>query len=403
MTSPVKTVGDTAAWLHTGERLLSENGKFEFIGKPNGDFCIHQLTDKGEKVLQIWHPPGDNWGNASSNGVKSTKFGVRDTDGKVAFFVITPAEDKRSVWASHKAGVWEGPRRLKAGLKLWNDGNLCAYEKINDINTIYWATNTQCVRRGDHLKKEGGLTDFQYLRSECDRFQLFNKGNGSVVLHQLVPHVRELWSAHAEDKLHKWKGDIDCNRLVFRSDGKIQLITPKKRYWSAENQGSHLTDKAALKLFRDGNLAAFRDDVTKRENCFWATCTGQDMSLYDNMDEYDEKLQKHEASMATLRQKLNEQNRKIVNLNTELAKERVLKRDLQSKIDELSRKVLTLAENNNKFEEFIQAVKEQAAINLELSKRIRTLEEKVDQLTETLKEKDRINESLSKLIHLAVS
>ncbi len=51
----VRTLGDTAIRINKGDRILSQNGHFEFIGKDNGDFCIHQIVGKKQ---ELWHPNG---------------------------------------------------------------------------------------------------------------------------------------------------------------------------------------------------------------------------------------------------------------------------------------------------------------------------------------------------------
>lgn len=132
----IKTLGDTAARINQGERLLSENGHFEFIGKPNGDFCIHQLIGKKK---EIWHPSGGRWRRASKHGVKSTFFQAQRTDGNVVAYVVTNKNHHRHWWASGNHHHGSG----KNMLKLWNDGNLCAYKNINNLDSIYWSTKTQ--------------------------------------------------------------------------------------------------------------------------------------------------------------------------------------------------------------------------------------------------------------------
>jgi len=131
----VKTLGDTAARINQGERLLSENGYFEFIGKPNGDFCIHQLVGKKK---ELWHP-GGKWRKAAKHGVKSTFFQAQRTDGNVVAYVVTSKNRHRHWWASGNHHHGSG----KNMLKLWNDGNLCAYKDINNLKSIYWSTRTQ--------------------------------------------------------------------------------------------------------------------------------------------------------------------------------------------------------------------------------------------------------------------
>ena len=132
----VRTLGNTAVRINTDERLLSENGHFEFIGKINGDFCIHQLVGKKQ---EIWHPHGKRWGKAAKHGVKKTFFQAQGTDGNVVAYVETPGGSHSHWWESGHHHHGSG----KNMLKLWNDGNLCAYRDINDLNSIYWATCTQ--------------------------------------------------------------------------------------------------------------------------------------------------------------------------------------------------------------------------------------------------------------------
>ena len=131
----VRTIGNTAVRINRDERLLSENGHFEFIGKPNGDFCIHQLV--GSKQ-ELWHPHGKGWGRASKHGVKSTFFQAQRTDGNVVAYVETHDGSHRHWWESGHHHHGSGNNCLK----LQNDGNLCAYKDINNPNSKYWESGT---------------------------------------------------------------------------------------------------------------------------------------------------------------------------------------------------------------------------------------------------------------------
>jgi predicted transcriptional regulator len=147
----VKTIGDVANGLCTGQRLLSKNGHFEFIGKPNGDFCIHQLVGK---KTEIWHPDGKRWGKAAKHGVKHTQFVAQRTDGNIVFYVHSPHGKARAVWSSCTTKHGTNKNRLK----LHNNGLLVAYKDINDSKSSYWSTgikiDTSFYTEKEKLEKE---------------------------------------------------------------------------------------------------------------------------------------------------------------------------------------------------------------------------------------------------------
>jgi hypothetical protein len=229
--------------LQKDEKLVSANGRFEFVHQGDGNIVLYDNQPTGRAI----------WA-ANSNGSSTRKITLQ-ADGNL---VQTEVSSNRERWSSGTRGRGDDT----SVFIMQDNGNAVI---LSDGNQI-WETGTkqrmpheelQPLQAGSNLKKS------EALLSPSGRFRLVMQPDYNLVLHDTAEGGRSVWASESS----KWDGNPE---LELGTDGNLSVLDGSYARWSS-NTGSKGDETSVLKVQDDGDVVLFGKDNVQ----IWHTDTKQ--------------------------------------------------------------------------------------------------------------------------------